>query len=738
VNQQPADRRRQSSEAGFTLIELLVVIIILGILSAVVVFAVRGTGDKGKANAVKIDKRTLQTAQEAFCARFGTYGTEDQLAGLAPAPDGTTSKFLSEKSINNDIALFGGSKCGKDPLTSDYLITGDASTRPPNDTFVVGFGSYTPKEGLNPAVNTAGGMQAASGMLFNGLVGLSANATAVPELADKWDITDNGATYKFTLNPKVVWSDSTPYDSAVTPVVDTATYHPLLAADVKFSYEAALLIHHARTSSSLPSAFQEACTDPGGGVSRRLTCPSIVANEADPSTTPPGKKTVTFKFASPFGSLLQQMPMSDGTIIPSHIFSSCTPGATSGCPTPTAAWPANQPPVGTGPFKVNYTESNSTDGLVYDKNTNYWRTGIPYFNKVKLSTTTGLTALKAGTTIDYVTSLGTIADVNAAKADPNLVVDTGTMAPGGSTNCTQTVMFNLWAQGQTPAGIRGNTASPHPQLGDKAPTPMIDPDGPGPEPSQPRGRLVRRAIAMSLEREASLPGKTNDGYVKISGSPGAELATSPTNTGMPVGSTPAPLPEYNVDADVNTLDANGLLDAAGFTRPGGTGTRFSLGLSNFASSPVAEAIKLDLAKVGIDVTPNTNIPGVTTINVTQGQIGTLFSARNFDMVFVSSCQNTDPEMGTRRVYHVDAINGASFTNGSGYNNPTVNSLFNQGRESIDPAVRNQKYKQINDTVRVDLPTLWLLQTKSNRAYKATCSGLRPYTGAYPEYGSCAR
>ena len=58
--------RRTAGEEGFTLIELLVVIIILGILAAVVVFAVGGIGSKGQNEACKIDTRTLRTAEEAY------------------------------------------------------------------------------------------------------------------------------------------------------------------------------------------------------------------------------------------------------------------------------------------------------------------------------------------------------------------------------------------------------------------------------------------------------------------------------------------------------------------------------------------------------------------------------------------------------------------------------------------------------------------------------------------------
>jgi len=62
-------REVKNNQSGFTLIELLIVIVILGVLAAVVVFAVGAFNKNGLQAACKTDFKTVQIADEAYYAQ---------------------------------------------------------------------------------------------------------------------------------------------------------------------------------------------------------------------------------------------------------------------------------------------------------------------------------------------------------------------------------------------------------------------------------------------------------------------------------------------------------------------------------------------------------------------------------------------------------------------------------------------------------------------------------------------
>lgn len=97
---------------GFTLIELLVVIIILGILAAVVIFAVGTVRDRAQTNACKSDAKTLKTAIVAWNTEYvsGDNPTDYPTAYPADVADLTTSptKLLQEESTLWEFSAGGG------------------------------------------------------------------------------------------------------------------------------------------------------------------------------------------------------------------------------------------------------------------------------------------------------------------------------------------------------------------------------------------------------------------------------------------------------------------------------------------------------------------------------------------------------------------------------------------------------------------------------------------------------
>ena len=92
-------KKKIAGEPGFTLIELLVVVVILGILAAVVVFAVSGISDRGKNSACQSDAKTLEVAEEATYAKNSAYTDEATLV---------TNGFLKKESTLHNITLNGG------------------------------------------------------------------------------------------------------------------------------------------------------------------------------------------------------------------------------------------------------------------------------------------------------------------------------------------------------------------------------------------------------------------------------------------------------------------------------------------------------------------------------------------------------------------------------------------------------------------------------------------------------
>ncbi|HWD77477.1 MAG TPA: prepilin-type N-terminal cleavage/methylation domain-containing protein [Kribbella sp.] len=99
-------REARHNQSGFTLIELLIVIVILGVLSGIVVFAVQGIQDRGVASACKSDVKTVEVAVEAYYAKNGTYPTTQ--AALTAGTDQFLRSWPSSTKYTVALGATGG------------------------------------------------------------------------------------------------------------------------------------------------------------------------------------------------------------------------------------------------------------------------------------------------------------------------------------------------------------------------------------------------------------------------------------------------------------------------------------------------------------------------------------------------------------------------------------------------------------------------------------------------------
>jgi len=181
---------------------------------------------------------------------------------------------------------------------------------------------------LIPALNQQGPTQYVAGKIYESLLTYSFDLTPQPGLAKSWTVSDDGLTYTFTLQEGVTWHDGQPFS----------------ADDVVFSITEMLPATHARARSILERFLDS-------------------AEKRD-------DHTVAIRLTAPFPAFILMFEPSTLPIMPRHIYAG----------TDYAKNPANQTPIGTGPFK--FQEWRRGEHITLARHEQYWQVGKPYVDTV--------------------------------------------------------------------------------------------------------------------------------------------------------------------------------------------------------------------------------------------------------------------------------------------------------------------------------------------------------------------
>lgn len=156
-------------------------------------------------------------------------------------------------------------------------------------------------------------------LIFSGLVRLGPDGTPQPDLAERWDVTNNGQTYVFHLRGGVEWQDGTPFD----------------AADVVFTFRA--------------------IADPGfkGDAALSQLMQGVVVSARDPLT-------VEFKLEQTYAPFLAYLTVG---ILPQHLLQGMDPNQLYNAP-------FNGTPVGTGPYA--FKRRTNGGGIELTSNPTYY------------------------------------------------------------------------------------------------------------------------------------------------------------------------------------------------------------------------------------------------------------------------------------------------------------------------------------------------------------------------------
>ena len=425
-----------------------------------------------------------------------------------------------------------------------------------------------------------------------------------PYLAKSWKLSDDGRS--LTLN-----------------LVDNATFHdgqPVTSADVAFSLMLVKANHPFKTMFSPVTAVDT-----------------------------PDAHTAIIRMDQSHPAILLAMSPGLLPILPKHIYGDGQDIKTH---------PANNQPVGSGPFK--FVEYKAGEHIILERYEDFFIEGRPYLDKIVMR----IIKDGANRTISMERGEGHLLtfedrarDINRmSKSDSLVITDQGYAAIGPLT----------WLAFNT-------TRAP---LDNKA---------------------VRQAISYAVDKDfiinALMLGKGSHSNGPVA--PGSPYTASNVET-------------YDLDLD----KANALLDAAGFAK-GDDGYRFSLEVDFIPGLPllkaVAEYLRPQLKKVGIKVTPRPSPDFPTWAKRVGGH--------DFDMTVDIVFNWGDPVIGVHRTYLSKNIRkGVIWSNTQSYSNAQVDALLEQAGKETDSAKRIALYQEFQKIVVDDAPISFITTMPYHTVY----------------------
>jgi peptide/nickel transport system substrate-binding protein len=317
--------------------------------------------------------------------------------------------------------------------------------------------------------------------------------------------------------------------------------------------------------------------------------------------------------------------------------------------------PRNLTPVGSGPFK--FVEYKKGQHIILERNPDFFLKGRPYLDRIIIKVSKESNSLALGLErgdIHLRAFASQTRELARLKSKKHLVVTPDGYAAVGAIGW---LAFNL----------------KHPILGKKK---------------------VRQAIAYAIDRNF-INKALHGGFSKP--------ALGPISMESPLADQDAK--RYDLDLE----KANKLLDAAGFPKKA-DGMRFKVKLDTLLGQrAVAEYLKPQLKKVGIDVELRIPPDFPTWANWVK--------SHEFDMTIDVVFNWGDPVIGVHRTYIASNIRkGVIWSNTQSYSNPDVDKALEAAGKELDPAKRKAHYVKFQKMVTEDLPVYWLYSLPFHTVY----------------------